>query len=88
VFCSGTVGIDPQTGSLPDGVAEQTEQALLNLAAILEAAGSSIAQLVKTTIIYTNVEDFATINEVYAPTCPILRQPGRLQPMWPCREVS
>jgi 2-iminobutanoate/2-iminopropanoate deaminase len=47
-------------------VAEQTDQALLNLAAILEAAGSSIAQLVKTTIFYTNVEDFATINEIYA----------------------
>ena len=66
VFCSGTVGIDPLTGLLPDGVAEQTEQALLNLAAILEAAGSSITQLVKTTIFYANVEDFATINEVYA----------------------
>src|SRR5580698_11637599 len=66
VFCSGTVGIDPRTGSLPDGVAEQTEQALLNLAAILEAAGSSIAQLVKTTIYYTNVGDIAAINDVYA----------------------
>ena len=66
VFCSGTVGIEPQTGSLPAGVAEQTEQALVNLAAILEAAGSSFDQLVKTTIFYANVEDFATINEVYA----------------------
>ncbi len=66
VFCSGTVGIDPKTGLLAEGVAEQTEQALLNLSAILEAAGSSIDQLVKTTIFYTNVEDFATINEVYA----------------------
>jgi 2-iminobutanoate/2-iminopropanoate deaminase len=65
VFCSGTVGIDPKTGSLPEGVAEQTEQALLNLTAILEASGSSIDQLVKTTIFYANVEDFATINEVY-----------------------
>ena len=66
VFCSGTVGIDPSTGLLPEGVAEQTEQALLNLAAILQAAGSSIGQLVKTTIFYANVEDFATVNEVYA----------------------
>jgi 2-iminobutanoate/2-iminopropanoate deaminase len=66
VFCSGTVGIDPKTGSLPDGVADQTEQALLNLAAILKAAGSSMAELVKTTIFYANVEDFTTINEVYA----------------------
>ncbi len=66
VFCSGTVGIDPNSGLLPEGVAEQTEQALSNLAAILEAAGSSIAQLVKTTIFYADVEDFAIINEVYA----------------------
>jgi 2-iminobutanoate/2-iminopropanoate deaminase len=65
VFCSGTVGIDPKTGSLPEGVAEQTDQALLNLNAILEASGSSIDHLVKTTIFYANVEDFATINEVY-----------------------
>ena len=66
VFCSGTVGINPDTGLLPEGVAEQTEQALLNLAAILETAGSSIDQLVKTTIFYANVEDFADINEVYS----------------------
>ena len=65
VFCSGTVGIEPDTGELPEGVAEQTEQALLNLAAILEASGSSLDHLVKTTIFYANVEDFATINEVY-----------------------
>ena len=66
VFCSGTVGLDPKTGLLPEGIAEQTEQALLNLRAILEASGSSIDQLVKTTIFYADVEDFATINEVYA----------------------
>jgi 2-iminobutanoate/2-iminopropanoate deaminase len=65
VFCSGTVGIDPQTGALGEGVAEQTEQALLNVDAILKAAGSSLDHLVKTTIYYANVEDFATINEVY-----------------------
>lgn len=65
VFCSGTVGVDPHTGAVLEGVAEQTEQALLNLAAILEAAGSSLEQLVKTTIFYANVEDFSTINEVY-----------------------
>jgi 2-iminobutanoate/2-iminopropanoate deaminase len=42
VFCSGTVGIDPTTGEVPEGIEAQTEQALCNLAAILEAAGSSI----------------------------------------------
>lgn len=65
VFCSGTVGIDPQTGNLAEGIAAQTEQALRNLAAILEAADSSLAGLVKTTIYYADVNDFATINEVY-----------------------
>ncbi len=47
-------------------IAEQTEQALMNLAAVLEASGSSMSQLVKTTIFYANVDEFATINEVYA----------------------
>jgi 2-iminobutanoate/2-iminopropanoate deaminase len=66
VFCSGTPGIDPATGVLAEGVEAQTEQALRNLAAILTAAGSSMASLVKTTIFYTNVEDFPLINEIYA----------------------
>lgn len=66
VFCSGTAGIDPATGVAPDGVEEQTEQALRNLGAVLAAAGASLEDLVKTTIFYTNVEDFAAINAVYA----------------------
>jgi 2-iminobutanoate/2-iminopropanoate deaminase len=66
VFCSGTVGIVPDTGAVATGIAEQTEQALSNLAAILAAAGSSMGQLVKTTIFYANVDDFAIINEVYS----------------------
>ncbi|YCK40208.1 Rid family detoxifying hydrolase [Actinomadura sp. ATCC 39365] len=66
VFCSGTAGIDPATGALPDGIEEQTEQALRNLEAILTAAGASLACLVKTTIFYTNVDDFAAINAIYA----------------------
>ena len=66
VFCSGTAGIDPATGVAPDGIEEQTELALRNLAAVLSAAGASMASLVKTTIFYANVEDFAAINEIYA----------------------
>ena len=66
VFCSGTVGIDPESGVLAEGISEQTEQALVNLASILEAAGSSMSQVVKTTIFYANVDDFPKINEVYA----------------------
>ena len=65
VFCSGTAGIDPATGVPADGIEAQTELALRNLDAILTAAGASLSALVKTTIFYTNVEDFATINEVY-----------------------
>jgi len=66
VFCSGTAGIDPATGAIPDGIEAQTEQALANLAAILEAAGASIGDLVKTTIFYADVGDFGKLNEVYA----------------------
>ena len=66
VFCSGTVGIDPATGVPGDGVEAQAELALRNLDAILTAAGASLSTLVKTTIFYTNVEDFPAINAVYA----------------------
>ena len=66
VFCSGTAGIDPATGAPRDGIEAQTEQALQNLAAVHEAAGASMAGLVKVTIFYADVGDFAKLNEVYA----------------------
>jgi 2-iminobutanoate/2-iminopropanoate deaminase len=66
VFCSGTAGIDPESGSIPEGIEAQTDQALRNLAAILNAAGASMKDLVKTTIFYSDVADFAKLNEVYA----------------------
>lgn len=66
VFCSGTAGIDPTTGVVPEGIEAQTEQALRNLAAVLQAAGTSMAGVVKTTIFYADVADFARLNEVYA----------------------
>jgi 2-iminobutanoate/2-iminopropanoate deaminase len=66
VFCSGTAGIDPATGAPVDGIEAQTEQALRNLETILTAAGASLSTVVKTTIFYANVEDFATINAIYA----------------------
>jgi 2-iminobutanoate/2-iminopropanoate deaminase len=66
VFCSGTAGIDPVTGAVAEGIEAQAEQALRNLDAILAAAGASLATLVKTTIYYQNVDDFAAINAVYA----------------------
>jgi 2-iminobutanoate/2-iminopropanoate deaminase len=66
VFCSGTVGVDPQTGQVAEGIEAQTEQALRNISAILNAAGASMADLVKTTIFYADVDDFAKLNEVYS----------------------
>jgi 2-iminobutanoate/2-iminopropanoate deaminase len=66
VFCSGTVGVNPATGSPGDGIEAQTGLALRNLDAILTAAGASLSTLVKTTIFYANVDDFAAINAIYA----------------------
>ena len=66
VFCSGMAGIDPATGAIPEGVEAQTEQALVNLAAVLASAGASMDDVVKTTIFYADVEDFARLNDVYS----------------------
>jgi 2-iminobutanoate/2-iminopropanoate deaminase len=66
VFCSGMAGIDPATGTAPPGIEAQTEQALRNLQAVLASAGSSFEDLVKTTIFYADVDDFALLNAVYA----------------------
>jgi 2-iminobutanoate/2-iminopropanoate deaminase len=66
VFCSGMAGIDPATGEIPEGVEAQTEQALRNLSAVLDEAGFSMHDVVKTTIFYANVEDFGRLNDVYA----------------------
>lgn len=66
VFCSGTAGIDPVTGQAAVGTEAQTEQAMVNLGAILAEAGASWADVVKTTIFYSDVADFAALNEVYA----------------------
>ena len=67
MFCSGQVAIDPQTGQfVAGGVAEQTEQVLKNLSAVLEAAGSSLEQVVKTTVFLADMKEFAGMNEVYS----------------------
>lgn len=66
VFCSGTAGIDPVTGAIPAGIEAQTEQALRNLGALLAEAGASFADLVKTTVFYAEVGDFARLDAVYA----------------------
>ena len=67
VFCSGQIPIDTATGEfVSDDVAEQTEQVLKNLTAVLEAAGSSLNNVVKTTVFLADMNDFAQMNEVYA----------------------
>jgi 2-iminobutanoate/2-iminopropanoate deaminase len=67
VFVSGQVAVTPGSSELvPGGIAEQTAQVFANLQAILEAAGSSLEQIVKTTVFLQNFDDFAAMNEVYA----------------------
>lgn len=67
VFVSGQLGIDPLTAKMVrGGVAEQTQQIMHNLRAVLEAAGGSLRHVAKTTIYMKNLEDFATVNAVYA----------------------
>jgi len=66
VYSAGQVGADPATGMLLDGVAAQAEQALRNLAAVLDAAGTGLERVVKTTVFLVDMGDFAAVNEVYA----------------------
>lgn len=66
VYTSGQLGLDPQTGEFPEGVAAQAKQSLSNVQAILEEAGVSLNDVVKTTVFLKDMNDFATVNEVYA----------------------
>lgn len=66
VFASGQIPIDPLTGEfVTGGIAEQTEQVFKNLAAVLEAAGTGLANVVKTTVFLADMNDFADMNKVY-----------------------
>ena len=66
LFVSGQIALDPSTGNIvAGGIEEQTRQVLKNLSAILEAAGSSLGKVVKTSIFLTNLDDFARLNRVY-----------------------
>ena len=66
VFISGQVGVDPGGNMVEGGIAEQTEQVMRNLSAILEAAGTSLQNVVKATIFLADLGDFQAMNEVYA----------------------
>jgi len=72
IFCSGQIPLDPKTGQVVGSdVATQTERVLENLRGILEAAGSGLFQIVKTTVYLKNMEDFPAMNEVYAKYFPV-----------------
>lgn len=67
VYASGQIPLDPQTGNVVEGdIKIQTRRAMANLKAVLEAAGSSLDRVVKTTVFLKNIADFAAMNEVYA----------------------
>ncbi len=66
VFASGQIPLDPATGEfVPGGISEQTRQVLRNLSAVLEAAGTGLERVVKTTVYLADMGDFAAMNEVY-----------------------
>ena len=66
VYTSGQLGLDPVTMELKDSVEEQAHQACKNLIAVLEEAGSSMDNVIKTTVFLADINDFAAVNEVYA----------------------
>ncbi len=65
LFCSGQLGLDPETGELAAGVRDQADRAMKNIAGLARAAGASVDSIVKTTIFLKDMADFAVVNEVY-----------------------
>ena len=65
VFTAGQIPLDPETGLMPETIEEQTRQSLSNVKAILEAAGTDLAHVIKTTVFLQNMGDFAAMNGVY-----------------------
>ena len=66
VYTSGQIPVNPADGTIPDGIAAQTEQSCKNVGAILEAAGAGYDKVIKTTCFLADIADFAAFNEVYA----------------------
>lgn len=66
VFASGQIPVNPETGEIPEGIEAQAEQVMKNVKNLLEAAGTSVDQVVKTSVFIKNMNDFATINGIYA----------------------
>ena len=76
VYLSGQIGLDPQTGILREGLEAQTRQVVANLAAVSEAAGGSLDDIVKITLLLADMADFAAVNEILA---------GSFKPPYPAR---
>lgn len=66
VFVSGQLPIDPSTGTMPEDIADQTAQSLMNAAAILQSVGLTLDNVVKTTVLLADIADFGAMNEVYS----------------------
>ena len=66
VFASGQIPVNPANGEIPEGVEAQANQAFTNVKNLLEAAGTSIDKVIKTTVFIQNMDDFGKINEIYA----------------------
>lgn len=79
VFVAGQIALDPKTGEIvgPDDVVKQTRQVMANLEAILTASGATFEQVVKTTVFLADMNDFATVNAVYAEYFPEASAPAR-----------
>ncbi|MCD8083892.1 MAG: RidA family protein [Clostridiales bacterium] len=65
VYCSGQLGLIPETGELPEGVEAQAHQSMKNLGAVLKKAGSDYDRILKTTIFLADMKDFAAVNAIY-----------------------
>ncbi len=66
VYASGQIPLNPETGEIPEGITAQTQQSLSNVKAIMEAAGLTMDNVVKTTVFLADMADFAAMNAVYA----------------------
>lgn len=66
LYTSGQIGLDPQTGDLKDGIEEQVKQVMENLKALLKEADMDFSNVVKTTIFLKSMDDFTTVNQIYA----------------------
>lgn len=66
IYTSGQIPVNPATGEIPEGIKAQAEQVLKNVKNLLEAAGTNMADVVKTTVFIKDMNDFTAINEIYA----------------------